>query len=167
MPDDLVDAFASGDVVVFAGAGVSTESPLVGGDTVYGEVVGRLGLDQATSFSAAMGAYSDRHGRPALLQLIRRRLDYVRAFPELHRTATAFSRMLVPLFSVENIVTTNWDTNFEDVCGATPIVVPDDYAFWDMPGRKVLRSTDRSRTGDRSWRPKWTTDAATDGCETG
>ena len=47
--------------------------------------------------------------------------------------------MLVPLFSVENIVTTNWDTNFEDVCGATPIVVPDDYAFWDMPGRKVFK----------------------------
>lgn len=42
-------------------------------------------------------------------------------------------------FFLEQVVTTNWDTFFEEYSGATPIVVPEDYAFWDVPGRKVFK----------------------------
>jgi NAD-dependent SIR2 family protein deacetylase len=140
MPDELVEAIATGQVVVFAGAGVSTESRLVAPATIFEEIASRADLDPtAVTFPAAMTAYSDRFGRPALLQQIRSRLDYVRAFPELDRLATRFHRELATVYPLEDIVTTNWDTYFEDFCGALPIVAPQDYSFWSVEGRKVFK----------------------------
>lgn len=43
------------------------------------------------------------------------------------------------LFPIDEIVTTNWDTYFEELCFATPIVEPHDYAYWNLPGRKVFK----------------------------
>jgi NAD-dependent SIR2 family protein deacetylase len=140
MPDDLVAAVAAGNTVLFAGAGISTESPLVAPYTLFGDLAGRMDLDPAAqSFPAVMTAYSGLHGRAALLQAIRDRLEYVKSFPELQGRATAFHRELSTIHFIEDIVTTNWDTSFEDACGALPIVVPEDYAFWNAPGRKVFK----------------------------
>ena len=86
-----------------------------------------------------LSAYEERHGRAELLQSIGERLEYVRAVRELDDLATAFHHELSTIYTVDSILTTNWDMSFEDVCGARPIVVAADYAFLDAPGRKVVK----------------------------
>jgi hypothetical protein len=78
-------------------------------------------------------------GRRELLEKIRNRLAYVSSFPELYRTATRFHRELSTLFYVDTYVTTNWDDYFERECGATPLVNAEDFAFWNVSGRKVFK----------------------------
>ena len=140
-PQRLVDEALAGRVVIFAGAGISTESPLVFPSTLYHEIGKELGLDstEAVAFPAVMERFETREGRPELVQRIRKRLDYVDSFPRLRWAATEFHRELATLFPINEIVTTNWDTYFEDECGATPIVTADDYGFWSLPGRKVFK----------------------------
>jgi hypothetical protein len=79
------------------------------------------------------------NGRAKLLRKIKDRFDYIRSFPELYRIATRFHRELSTLFLVDTIVTTNWDSFFEDECGALPFVTADDYAFWEQSVRKVFK----------------------------
>jgi hypothetical protein len=87
-----------------------------------------------------MSAYCARpNGRAKLLRTIKDRLDYIGSFPELYRQATAFHHELSTIPSVETIVTTNWDTYFEQECGAIPFVSAEDYVFAEMPGRKVFK----------------------------
>jgi hypothetical protein len=87
-----------------------------------------------------MSAYcAQPNGRAKLLRAIKDRLDYVNSFPELYRAATRFHRELATLYSVDTIVTTNWDAYFEQECGATPFVSAEDFTFADMPGRKVFK----------------------------
>jgi hypothetical protein len=138
MPEELTNAAFSGRLVVFAGAGVSTESSSVGGHFL-GRVTEELGLEDADAFPAVMTAYESRHGRARLLQRIREHIDYVEGFPELWRRSTRFHHTLATAFFLDQIITTNWDTYFEDVSASIPIVVPSDYAFWDLPGRKVFK----------------------------
>jgi hypothetical protein len=140
VPGELIEAFATGQVVVIAGAGISTESPLIGPMTLLEQLATELGIDPTTaSFPQVMSAYEERHGRAALLHSIRERLEYVRAVHELDDLATAFHHELSTIYMVDSIETTYWDMSFEDVCGALPIVAPEDYAFWDAPGRKVVK----------------------------
>jgi NAD-dependent SIR2 family protein deacetylase len=140
MPDELVRAVIHGEVVVFAGAGISTENSLVMPTTLFEDVGREVGANlEGESFPEVMERYAQEHGRPSLLQRIRDRLDYIGAFPELYGRATAFHRELATVPFLTDIVTTNWDTSFEDVCAALPLVVPDDYAFWNAAGRKVLK----------------------------
>lgn len=140
MPRDLVDACADNRLVIFAGAGVSTESRSVLQDTFYETIASKLG-DGATngSFPEVMSNFVEKRGRPALLQEIMERLNYIDAFPELRRSATRFHRELSTLFYISEIVTTNWDAYFEEAMGATPLVSAKDFALWDMPGRKVFK----------------------------
>lgn len=139
MPTRLVEACIGGDVVVFAGAGVSTESDSVLPWTLYSEVAAEVQAEPDASFPAVMSAFEAANARPALLQTIKKRFDYIDAFRGLRNAATGFHQELSTLFYVEQIVTTNWDTYFETECGATPIVTPEDYAFWGLPGRKVFK----------------------------
>jgi len=78
-------------------------------------------------------------GRRKLLEKLRRRFQYVEAFPELLRAATRFHQEISTLFYIDTYVTTNWDDYFERYCGATPFVTAEDFAFWNMPGRKVFK----------------------------
>jgi SIR2-like domain len=138
MPERIVDACLKNDLVVFAGAGVSTESRLVLPWTIYSEAAAEVGSAKGAAFPSVMSAFQARHGRAELLQLIKRRFDYINAFGELRHHATRFHE-LATLFYVDTIVTTNWDTYFEEDCGTTPIVTPKDYAFWGLRGRKVFK----------------------------
>ncbi len=140
VPDELFESFATGQVVVIAGSGASTESPLIGPMTLFEQLAAELELDpDKLSEPEVMTAYARRYGRAALLQSVRERLDYVRSFPELDQQATRFHHELSTIYPVDSIVTTAWDTSFEEVCGALPIVVPGDYEFWDAPGRRVFK----------------------------
>ena len=139
MPQAVVQACLKSDLVVFAGAGVSTESRIVLPWTLYSDAAATVGAPPEASFPAVMTAFEAAEGRPELLLLAKKRLDYIEAFPDLRFRATRFHRSLGTLFYVDSIVTTNWDTYFETECGATPIVTPEDYAFWSLPGRKVFK----------------------------
>jgi hypothetical protein len=79
------------------------------------------------------------NGRRKLLETIKSRVDNLDSFPELLYCATSFHREIATIPHLDTIITTNWDDYFERFCGATPIVTDQDFAFWDMPGRKVFK----------------------------
>jgi hypothetical protein len=78
-------------------------------------------------------------GRRKLLEKLRSRFHYIETFPELLRSATRFHREISTLFYVGTYITTNWDDYFERYCGATPFVTAEDFAFWNVKGRKVFK----------------------------
>lgn len=142
LPENLYDSFKRCDVVLFAGAGVSTETRLVFPYTLYDDIRGNLRMlpNDRPKFPELMSLYCSKpNGRPNLLRKIRERFEYIRSFPELYREATRFHRELSTLFVVENVITTNWDTYFELECGAIPFATAEDFTFWELPGRKVLK----------------------------
>ena len=86
--------------------------------------------DESVSFSDLMQLYCNQpNGRKKLLKRIRERFNYISSFPELERQATAFHQELAQIYPIRTIITTNWDTYFEDYCGAIPITIPEDFAF--------------------------------------
>lgn len=140
MPEEILSAAAEGKLVLFAGAGVSTESRQVDRNTFVERIAAELRYEPGPlNFPEVMSDYERQFGRPQLLQRIRERLDYIKAFPEVLGWATRFHHALATAYFLDHIITTNWDTYFEDITAATPIVVPADYAFWDLPGRKVFK----------------------------
>ena len=143
MPASIIDAYRAGRLAIFAGAGVSTETTAVLPITLYQDVAIELGKrpQQLTeSFPALMSQYCSRpNGRASLLQKIRDRFDYIESFPQLLDVSTRFHRELSTIPHLDDIVTTNWDTYFEDVAGAIPFVSAEDFVFWNTSGRKVFK----------------------------
>ncbi|WP_242164409.1 SIR2 family protein [Lysobacter sp. M15] len=142
MPDALVEQLKLCNVVIFAGAGVSTESVTVFPATFYDEVLGQVGVadDSCPKFSTLMSMFCRRpNGRAELIRKIINRLKYVESFPELGFAATTFHRELATLFYVNTIITTNWDDYFERFCGAIPLTSSQDFSLWALPGRKVFK----------------------------
>lgn len=141
LSEDLLTDFLSGNVTIFAGAGISTESKRVLKRTFYESIADELGLDTSTlTFLQLMDKYCEQpNGRLKLLMAIKERFKHIDSFPELSGTATKFHEELATFFQVKNIVTTNWDTYFERYCNATPFVADPDLAFWDAASRRVLK----------------------------
>lgn len=141
-PDDLFEAFVNHEVVIFAGAGISTENKNIFPSTLYEDILGEMKYshEKVLSFSKVMSEYCKNTGdRRELIERIRARIDYVRSFPELYRSAVGFHRNLARIPCIKEIVTTNWDDFFEIECHATPFVYEQDMAFWEKPERKVLK----------------------------
>lgn len=140
LPDHLLDQLQLGNVVIFAGAGISTESRLVFPWTFYEEIQGALGLGETPPFPKLMSLLcATPDGRRKLLEKLSERFSYVRAFPEIYRVATRFHRELATVFYIDTYVTTNWDDYFERECGATPFVTAEDFGLWNVRGRKVFK----------------------------
>jgi hypothetical protein len=140
MPTELVDAALAGQLVIFAGAGISTEGRTAYPSTFMESLAAELGDTKPPEvFPEVMTRYEVRFGRRQMLNRLQERLEYIEAFPELLLIVTRFHRELSTAWFLDQVVTTNWDTYFEDYGAATPIVVPDDYAFWDLRGRKVFK----------------------------
>ena len=142
IPDQLYETFLKGDIVLFAGAGISTENRSVFPYTLYEEVCGDIKIkpSEGSSFPKVMDKFCNQpNGRSMLLQKIRNRFSYIWSFSELYLRATAFHQELSTLYPIDTIVTTNWDDYFEKKCGAIPFVTAEDFAFWSMPGRKVFK----------------------------
>lgn len=142
IPSYLIDQLIAGNVIIFAGAGVSTESRMVYPTTFYEDVHELLGLSEQDKppFPTLMSRYCERpDGRRDLFEKFRSRLAYIDGFPELYRLATQFHKELSTLFYIDTYVTTNWDDYFEQECGATPFVTAPDFAFWNTKGRKVFK----------------------------
>jgi hypothetical protein len=141
LTNELLDDLISGNVTLFAGAGISTESRAVLKHTFREEIAAELGPGRAApDFPALMEEYCQQpNGRLKLLQAIKKRFDHVDSFPELEFAATSFHRELGTFFPLRNIITTNWDTYFERHCWATPFVTDSDLAFWQAADRRVLK----------------------------
>jgi NAD-dependent SIR2 family protein deacetylase len=143
LPVEVLEAAREHRLVIFAGAGISTEVPAVMPYTFYDQVASELGLDPrsiTTSFPDLMTKYcSQPNGRRKLLQKLKERFDYIESFPDLLRSATRFHQELSTIPHLDDIVTTNWDSYFERFCGAVPFVSPADFVFWNVPGRKIFK----------------------------
>ena len=141
LPTEIIDAAEKGDLVLFCGAGISTEGKNVMPYSFYSSIREELKIENTDlSFSTLMQKYCDQpNGRKKLLRKIRERFEYIHSFPELERQATAFHRELSEIPYIQTIVTTNWDTYFEDHCGAIPITIPADFAFLDDKSRFVIK----------------------------
>lgn len=141
IPFEVVEDVLTGKVSLFTGAGISTESREVLNITFYEEVLEELQITSSDwSFPKLMQEFCKQpNGRMKLLQKIRSRFKTIDAFPELQSSSTRFHRELGTLFPVKNIITTNWDTYFEDFCKATPFVSDSDLAFWEVADRRVLK----------------------------
>jgi NAD-dependent SIR2 family protein deacetylase len=143
LPSEIVEAYRKGKLIIFAGAGVSTEGSGVYPSSFYTWVKKELNLpeQQQISFSKLMSLFcAPPRNRKNLLQAIKKRLDYVRTFPDLYQQATAFHRQLSTIPHLDEIFTTNWDDFFERECNATPVVTSEDYAVLeDIPGRKIFK----------------------------
>jgi NAD-dependent SIR2 family protein deacetylase len=138
---DLFDAFLGGNVAIFAGAGISTESKMVLNYSFYDEISNELNNNSGLSFPELMQEYckTKTNGRYNLIQKIKKRFDHIHSFPELETRASEFHKALSTLFFQKTIITTNWDTYFEDFCSAVPFVTDKDLAFWESSERKVLK----------------------------
>lgn len=144
LPEHLVAAAKSRDLVLFAGAGISTEGRRVFPISLRNQLAGELAAEHHEvpsneSFPGVASAYEEAFGASALIQSIRLRLDYALGFPQVYEDATEFHKQLATIPGFDSIITTNWDTYFEDEMGAIPITIPRDYAYWDLPGRKVFK----------------------------
>lgn len=141
LPADLYKKVLAGEVVVFAGAGVSTEGRSVFPISLFETVCQACEIDPASdlAFPDAMSLLEAKSGRAELLRVIRERFAYLHGFPEVYRHATRFHSELSTIPLIDTIVTTNWDDYFEAECGAIPFVTADDFAFWSVPGRKVFK----------------------------
>lgn len=141
MPEPVLNACISGDLVVFAGSGISTEAPWIVQFPFYMQILAEMAteFDEPPSFPTLMSDYEEANGRGALLARIKKHLDYVRSFPSLDSAAGEFHAELASLYTITDIFTTNWDDYFERRCGAQPYITEADWAFWKSHERKVFK----------------------------
>lgn len=141
MPKEIVESCEEEKLVLFCGAGISTENKTVLPFSFYTDILNELNIeDTSLSFSTVMQKYCDYpNGRRKLIQKIKERLNYIHSFPELERNATRFHKELATIFPIKTIITTNWDTYFEDYCDAIPITTPEDFSLYDSNKRHVLK----------------------------
>jgi hypothetical protein len=140
LPLPLLDAACNGSLVVFAGAGISTENRLAYPVSFYDEIRSELRLKDELPFKVVMDRYCDRpNGRALLLNAIRNRFDRAKVWPEIGYGATRFHQAMATIPQLQDIVTTNWDDFFEEACNAVPFVTGEDFVFWNTAGRKVFK----------------------------
>lgn len=147
MPEEIVDAVLNRNLVLFCGAGISTESKLVYPYTIYMDVLKEIEkeldkeIDSSTSFSSLMSLYVDtfKNGRRRLLKKVKNKFDYINSFPQLLYNATIFHKEVSSNPYIETIVTTNWDTYFEEYCDCSPIINDADSTLWNVFNRRVFK----------------------------
>jgi NAD-dependent SIR2 family protein deacetylase len=140
MPTRVIESALESSLVIFAGSGISTENKRVFPSTFLDEIKAQLPNEYKDSlFPDAMSAYCLDHGRRALVVEILKRIKYVKSFSAMYRQAVRFHKELSHIHQITEIFTTNWDDFFEQECGAIPFVTSNDFAFWNLPDRKVFK----------------------------
>lgn len=140
LPVPLLDAACEGSLVMFAGAGISTENRLAYPVSFYDEIRSQLDLGEELPFKEVMDRYcGQRNGRTLLLNAVRHRFERAKVWPEIGYASTRFHQAMATIPQLEDIITTNWDDFFELQCNAVPFVTGEDFAFWNTAGRKVFK----------------------------
>lgn len=126
--------------VIFAGAGISTETEGAHPNTLYSTLRQLADVEGEREFWEVVDTFERQpNGRQALVQLIKDRFSYIDAFRDLRWRATRFHVALGNAPYFKTIITTNWDRYFEDVIGATPFVYDSDIPFWEHAKRPVIK----------------------------
>lgn len=139
LPPELVQAAHRRKLLIFAGAGISTEVSTVFPQTIYQRAAEMLELEEPGPFPDVIEGFVKKFGRREFVQLVKAKFDYIDSFWGPRYDSRRFHRELATMPYLVDIVTTNWDTFFEEECAATPFVTGDDIALWEMPGRRVLK----------------------------
>src|SRR5205814_6786283 len=135
-PDHLLSAIAAGDVVLFVGAGISTENRTYCQSTFYDQIRAELNISDSPAFPELLSMYCKQSdGRIRLLEKIKSRIDFFLSFDDLYRPMARFHRAISPLFMITDVITTNWDDLFQQECRFSPFVYDSDIAFWDAARR--------------------------------
>ncbi len=138
LPEALVEDCHAGRLLLVVGAGASTDTHNTGG-SFYERVHSALDLQDEPPFPDLMSLFVDARSRNELIELFLFHLLYKRSFPRLAEQISEFHRRLSENPFIRELITTNWDDLFEHHTGAVPLVVGPDFAFWDVPVRKVLK----------------------------
>ena len=147
LPDDVIQAAIKGDLVFFCGAGISTESKKVMPTSFYTDIKNELvfknhiEVDENLSFSKLMSLFCENvaNGRKELFKIINSRFQMIENFPELYRIASGFHKEVAKIPQIATVITTNWDTLFEDNCDMFPIIYNEDVALWDTFDKRVFK----------------------------
>jgi len=137
----LFDELEAQNVVLFIGAGVSTENKTSAPHSLYVEIARVAGLNNSDlPFPDVVEkACAKPDGRFHFMQKVQHRFDYIQKFSDLRNRATRFFKELATMPYFETFITTNWDRYLEDICAAKPYVYDSDMRFWEVTGRKVLK----------------------------
>lgn len=141
IPKEIIQSLLNQQLVLFAGAGISTETKQIFKETLYEEVFLDLEeQDENISFPNLMSKFCRlNNGKQKLLEKIKKRFDYTHQYSELYSEASKFHKEVSKFWMIENIITTNWDDHFERECNAIPIVTAEDFAFYNINQRKVFK----------------------------
>lgn len=147
MPNEIIESVKQNELVLFCGAGISTESKTVLPTSFYTDILTflnseyNLNLDSTVSFSQLMSTFCTTvpNGRKQLIRKINSRFERIHSFPELYGSATKFHRAVAEIPQIKTIITTNWDDYFEKECSATPIVDNKDTSLWNTFDRRVFK----------------------------
>jgi hypothetical protein len=146
LPKDVIDAALNHDLILFCGAGISTETRKVMPYTFYNEIKkilvdSNIDIRDDMPFSQVMSLYckNQRNGRQKLYQKIQNRFQMIKNFPELYNSATEFHKEIRQIPQINTVITTNWDTYFEDECDMFPIIYNEDAALWDTFEKRVFK----------------------------
>jgi len=149
LPEHLFEKIKNEEVVLFVGAGMSTENKDHCQSTFYEQIQAELGISNHPSFPELMSRYCTLpDGRIKLIERIKQRFDYFKSFSDFYRPMTRFHRAVAPLYMIRDIITTNWDDFFERECLIDAFVHDSDLAFWDASPRRLMKIHDRSQTLD-------------------
>lgn len=118
LPEDVIQAVIKGDLVLFCGAGISTESKKVMPTSFYTDIKDELVIknhievDENLSFSKLMSLFCENvvNGRKELFKRINSRFQMIENFPELYRIASEFHKEVAKIPQIGTVITTNWDT---------------------------------------------------------
>src|SRR5579859_1537755 len=89
LPEHLFAKILDGEVILFAGAGISTENKESCSTTFYEAIREKLRIDVDLSFPALMDVYcAQSDGRIKLIENIKSRFDYFKSFDDFYVTMT-------------------------------------------------------------------------------
>lgn len=126
--------------VIFAGAGVSTETGDTHPDTLYEQIQHSVQCFENLEFPKLVDMFeSQPNGRQKFIELVKSRFEYIDSFRDLKFRATRFHEEISDLPYFRTYITTNWDRYFEDKAGCTPFVYDYDMPFWDTAKRPLLK----------------------------
>ena len=87
----------AGRLLLFVGAGASTESHNVMPRTFYDVVVDSVGTSEDLAFPDLMTKFVEQNSRSDLTTLFYDRMRYIDSFPVLHNRATRFHRYVAQI----------------------------------------------------------------------
>lgn len=140
VPKEIIDAIKNENAVIFAGAGISTEGKNVYKTTLYTDINDELGEKYDNTFPQLMTKYCNRpNGRRNLINRIIERFEYYKSFSEIDNIMKQFFNPLADIYSIKEIITTNWDRQFEEKCNCMPIIYNEDIPLLDEKRRNVYK----------------------------